>query len=131
MVRQADAEFERIAGRHTPMHRDGPKNQGSGNGQTDCVAESTNTTTCLRMLDERGLLLWHEVMNREFRGPLQLDTHWSAQLRDRTTGERYAVDSWYLENGRPPYVQLTREWLRKADFPSDQIEQTQQESSGE
>jgi hypothetical protein len=120
MIREAIGLFEQIAGGQTRICNDGRKNKGSGSGQADCVCESTNTTTYLRLLDEHGLLRWHEVMNRAFRGPLEFDTHWTAQIRDRSTGERYAVDSWYLENGRPPYVQLVRDWKRKKPFPADQ-----------
>lgn len=121
-IRAAIAMFEQIAGRQTRTHLDMAKNQGSGSGHMDCTDESTNTTTYLRVLAERGLLKWHEVLHKAFRGPLELDTHWTAQIRDLTSGQRYVVDSWYRANGEPPYIQATEDWKRKRPFPDDPAE---------
>ena len=41
----------------------------------------------------------------------------SSRFREIATGELYVVDSWYLRNGKPPYVQTTRDWLAKKPWP--------------
>ncbi|MGI9302483.1 MAG: hypothetical protein ACR2RB_07240, partial [Gammaproteobacteria bacterium] len=86
-------------------------------GQMDCIDESTNTTTYLRLLDESGLLRWHEVEERAWRSWWGLDIHWTAVIRDHTDGQRYAVDSWFLDNGMQPYIQPLRAWRFKRRLP--------------
>jgi hypothetical protein len=120
-IRIAMARFEQIAGEQLPTHGDGRKNRGRGSGQMDCTDESTNTTTALRLLRQHDLLRWHRVMNKAFRGLLEFDTHWTAQVQDTTTGVIYVVDSWYLASGERPFVQPTAEWKRKRPFPADQV----------
>ena len=85
--------------------------------QLDCVDESINTTTYLTLFEQKGLLRWHRVLDRTVRHPWILDFHWTAVIEDRTTGVRYAVDSWYLDNGQPPYIQQLEDWQVKRRFP--------------
>ena len=74
-------------------------------GQMDCVDEATNTTTYLRMLAADGLLAWHTVEAPVKRGHILFGMpHATALITDHTTGERWAVDSWFLDNGEPPYI---------------------------
>ncbi len=112
-IRHAIALLESQVGQITGTWRDLGKNvPGAGlPGQLDCISESKNTTTYLRLLSDQGLLLWHEVEERESRNPWILDVHWSAVIRDRSTGERFAVDSWFLDNGQPPYIQPLEQWM--------------------
>lgn len=118
-IRHAVAYLERIAGSQTSTYRDLGRNRINplGDGHMDCLDESANTTTYLRLFEERRLLLWHEVMRRVHRGPLHLDTHNSALIRDRTDGSLYVVDSWHLDNGERPYIQPLDSWFRKAPLP--------------
>lgn len=120
-IRMAVARFEQLAGEQLPTGNDARKNRGHGSGQTDCTDESTNTTTYLRLLQQHGLLHHHRVMNKAFRGVFELDTHWTAQVQDTGTGMIYVVDSWYLANGMPPFVQPTSDWKRKKPFPESQV----------
>lgn len=121
MIRAAVARLEHIAGTQTPTHRDLAKNRinPAGDGNMDCLDESANTTTYLRLIAERGLLKWHDVLHRVHRGPLYFDTHNSAAIRDRVNGTIFVVDSWYLDNGEPPYIQELNEWLAKTPFPDE------------
>ena len=121
-IRRAVAEMERIAGDQTPTHYDVGKNRFPevSLGQMDCRDESYNTTTYLRLFQERGLLRWHEVLVPAFRAPHVIDTHNAAQIRDRSTSVQYVVDSWFLDNGQPPYIQETHAWLRKKPFDEDE-----------
>lgn len=112
-IRQAIALLETQVGKTTGTWRDLAKNvAGAGlPGQLDCISESKNTTTYLQLLSDGGLLQWHEVEDRRLRHPWILDLHWSAVIRDRSTGKRYAVDSWFLDNGQQPFVQPLDDWL--------------------
>lgn len=115
-IRHAVAYMEQIAGQQLPTFNDVGGNYQAGivqNGQMDCIDESTNTTTYLTFFQQQGLLRWHTVEKRAFRAPYLLDQHWSAQIRERTTGRHYVVDSWFGDNGEPPLIQPLEDWLRK------------------
>lgn len=120
-IRRAIAQLETQVGKTTGTWRDLGKNvSGAGHpGQLDCISESKNTTTYLQLLSKDGLIRWHEVEDRQLRHPWILDLHWSAVIRDRNTGKRYAVDSWFLDNGKPPFIQPLDEWLSGRRFDSN------------
>jgi hypothetical protein len=112
-IRQAIALLERQVGVITGTWRDLAGNViGAGKpGQLDCISESKNTTTYLKLLFDDGLLRYHDIAAREVRRPLVFNVHWSAVIRERRTGQRFAVDSWFLDNGQPPLVQPLEDWL--------------------
>ena len=116
-IRQAVGWMEVIIGRYTPTHRDIGRNladegqQERWPGQLDCIDESINTTIYLRLFEQRGLLKWHRVVERENRRAIW-DQHWTAQVEELRTGARYAVDSWFDDNGTLPYVQKIEEWRK-------------------
>ena len=118
-IARAVALFERETGRLIGTSADrGGNVAGSGRPyQMDCIDESRNTDGYLRVLEARGLLRWHDVMERRQRAPWLLDQHWTAVVRARADGTDWAVDSWYLDNGREPYIQELEAWLDKAEFP--------------
>ena len=112
-IGEAIARFERIVGQHVGTHRDMGRNPSgfSRSGQLDCVDEATNTTVYLSILQEQGLLDWHLVDDRNSRGISTLQVlHWTAVIRDNKSGKRYAVDSWFLANGEPPFILPLDEW---------------------
>jgi hypothetical protein len=77
----------------------------------DCIDESTNTTTYLRLLERGGLLRHHRVLERSTRFGLFVGMpHTTAVIEETGTGDRYAVDSWFLDNGRPPYIAKLEVW---------------------
>ena len=117
-LRRAITRMEVLAGALNGASADlGGNYAGSGMaGQMDCIDESSNTTTYLKLFQENGLLRWHEVQEREHRAKWQVDIHWTAVMRDTVTGQSYAVDSWFLDNGQPPYIQKLEDWLDKKDF---------------
>ena len=84
--------------------------------QQDCIDESTNTLQYLHALQRRNLLHWHEVAEKS-RRIVWFFTHWSAVIREKNSGELYAVDSWYRDNGEPPYLQSLADWRVKKSFP--------------
>lgn len=82
-------------------------------GQMDCIDEATDTTVYLRMMQDDGLLHFHTVADRATRGWFRLGfgpPHSTAVIREKATGTLYAVDSWFLDNGQPPFVVPLRVW---------------------
>ena len=107
------AIFEDIVGRHTGTYRDkGGNLRGFGQtGQLDCIDESSNTTTYLRLLERGGLLRHHRVLERSTRFGLFVGMpHSTAVIEETASGDRYAVDSWFLDNGQPPYIARLEIW---------------------
>ena len=115
MIRRAIAVLEQIVGMQTPTFRDRGRNPiiDDWPGQMDCIDESTNTKRYLDLLQAQGLLRWHRVAERAYRAPYLFDPHWAGQIIELESGASYVVDSWYLDNGNPPYIQALNKWLRK------------------
>jgi hypothetical protein len=94
--------------------KDGPKSDfgaGRERGQMDCVDESTNTTRMLKLVEQRGLLKHHKVMQRASRGFFADGRypHFTAVLKDRA-GREWAIDSWYEPAGGAPDVMPLSRW---------------------
>ena len=107
-IAQAIAKFETVAGVLAGTSGDLGENAVNGldlSGQMDCIDESTNTTTYLRILEKAGLLRWHRVEDRVTRGWFLFGwPHTTAVVSDRKDGRRWAVDSWFFANGQPPAI---------------------------
>jgi len=146
-IRAAIAEFERLAGEDLPTYRDKGFNPNSNEaetprapspesfvtlvppryytsieGQMDCIDESTNTTTYLRLLEKFGLLTFHRVKEPHLRTPGLFLPHWAAVIEETDSGDDYAVDSWFLDNGEPPYIQNLAAWESGSTLPVDGLE---------
>ena len=119
-IRQAIALLEMTVGAITGTWRDLAGNYaGSGmGGQLDCISESKNTTTYLQLLFEEGLLKWHSIGNRQVRRRF-FAPHWTAVIIDQISGEQFAVDSWYLDNGEPPVIQPLGDWLKGVEITQE------------
>jgi len=121
-IARSIAVFEDIVGRHTGTYRDKGRNlPGFGQpGQLDCIDESTNTTTYLRLLERGGLLRHHRVLERSTRFGLFVGMpHTTAVIEETASGDRYAVDSWFLDNGQPPYIARLEVW-KAGGAPDDE-----------
>lgn len=115
-IAKAVALMEQLTGQYIGTTDDKAENTGSGEpGQMDCIDESTNTTTYLRLFDYRGWLKWHEVQNRVMRSHFIFDVHWTAVIKDRSSKQLYAVDSWFRENGKPPIILELSDWKAKKE----------------
>lgn len=80
-------------------------------GQMDCIDESTNTTTYLSMLTDSGLLKHHTILDRATRFGLFVGVpHTTAVIRETGTGQRFAVDSWFYDNGHAPAIIDIQQW---------------------
>lgn len=108
--------MERLAGEQTPTRNDrgGNLDDDGVEGRMDCIDHSHNTTAYLRLLERRGLLRFHEVLEPVERAPWLFDVHWAARIRERASGEEYVVDSWFFDNGQPAAVFTLREWKKGA-----------------
>ncbi len=122
MIRRAIAQLEEFTGVLAGTSADrGGNVAGAGlPGQMDCIDESTNTTSYLSLLQQDGLLRWHELQERARRSKWVLDVHWTAVIRESVSGQRWAVDSWFLDNGEPPYIQRLEDCFDKEDFPEQE-----------
>lgn len=111
-IRHAIGWMEVVVGRHTPTHRDlagVPKRGAEWPGQLDCIDEAVNTTTYLRLLESEGLLRYHRVLKPINRYAV-FDQHWAGHIQEIETGQRYVVDSWFLDNGYLPDVLTAEQW---------------------
>ena len=102
-----------IAGEQTPIWRDKGGNYADGgeNGKMDCIDHSTNTSAFLRLLQARGWLKYHEVLEPRMRTRFLFAEHWSAIIRERETKAVFVVDSWFFDNGQPAAVLPLDDWL--------------------
>ena len=120
-IARSMALFETIIGRHTGTTLDRGRNiAGFGQpGQLDCIDESTNTTTYLRLLERDGLLRFHRVAERATRFGLFVGMpHSTAVIEEFDSGSRYAVDSWFRDNGQLPHIVRLEDWRSGLD-PAD------------
>lgn len=81
-------------------------------GQMDCIDESTNTTVYLRLFVAGNLLRWHAVGADATRGYFLFGwPHTTAVIREKNSGDEYAVDSWFFDNGAEPVIIPLAQWL--------------------
>lgn len=121
-IARSMALFETIVGRHTGTSQDKGRNiPGFGRpGQLDCIDESTNTTTYLRLLEQDALLRFHRVAERATRFGLFVGMpHSTAVIEELDSGGRYVVDSWFHDNGRPPHIVRLEDWYSGQDPVDD------------
>ena len=81
--------------------------------QLDCIDETINTSLYLKFLERDGVLRWHKTAASAHRGYF-VNLKWphnTATVVDKTTGQRYAVDSWFFDNGKEPAIVPVEQWL--------------------
>lgn len=107
-IAKAIAMLEQIVGQKTGTSADvcGTFEGFGMPGQLDCIDESTNTTTYLKLLRSQGLLRFHEVDDTRTRGYfLRGWPHTAASIHESGAQSRvYIVDSWFNANGKPPVI---------------------------
>jgi len=112
-ISKAVALLERRVGEKIGTKGDRAENDmlhGSGDPtQQDCVDEAANTMSFILVLNTRGLIRHHTIEKPALRN-LFLLAHYTAVLRDTTTGVEWAVDSWFRANGEPPLVMPLKRW---------------------
>ena len=111
------------AGEQTPIAADRGGNYADDGvfGRMDCIDHSTTTTRLLRLLDDRGWLHFHRVVEPVRRVRYLFELHYSAQIEETgplaaapdgaAEAARHVVDSWFRDNGRPAGVMALPDWL--------------------
>jgi len=109
--------MNRVAGKQTPIRNDRGENfnDDGAEGRMDCIDHSRTTTAYLKLIEARNLLHFHHVLEPVRRAPLWLNDHWSARIEENETGEQYAVDSWFFDNGEPAAIFPILDWLKGAE----------------
>lgn len=107
-------------------------------GRMDCIDHSLTTTRFLRLLEARGMLRYHTVEERVLRSRFLLFQHYAAQIVERDSAPRaqlevaevpgvvsdsrdakvaavpmaarFAVDSWFYDNGLPAAILPLADW---------------------
>jgi hypothetical protein len=117
-VAKAIGYFERDIGQKTNTADDIAGTFGKvGTHQLDCIDESTNTTIYLALLQKQNILKYHKVSAPMSRTPLtgmargKFWPHQTAVIIDMKSGQAYAVDSWYRDNGFPADIVGLDQWL--------------------
>ncbi len=95
---------------------DGPGNAlalFSGSNQLDCVAETSNTSVYLMLLEQEGLLRFHRPGGRAHRGFFTLHMpHNTATIQETDSSDQFVVDSWFGANGEPAWIAPVSVWLK-------------------
>lgn len=112
LIPQAIALLERLVGPKTGTDGDRAGTYGNSEfpGQLDCNDETTNTSSYLRMMIDDGLIRFHRVLDTTTRGFLIFGRHSTAVIEDTGSGERFAVDAWFYDNGQPAVVLPLAVW---------------------
>lgn len=113
--------LEEIVGYKTGTSEDRAGTFGNSDytGQQDCNDEAINTTSYLRLLKQAGYIPLHEIEDMRTRNFFFTGwPHTTAVIREVATGEHFAVDSWFYDNGHPATIVPFKMW--KANYqPAD------------
>ena len=107
-------QMESLAQKYQPLLvNDLPMNDSEegAEGRTDCIDNSSNTTTYLHILQDIGELSGWNISTPEVRDPLWVTVHWTAVIIDASSGHEWTVDSWYRPNGHLPMVMPLKDWF--------------------
>ena len=84
---------------------------------------STNTTSYLLVMQANGMLKHHTVdatMSKANLGkglmtlnPVKYWPHWSAILKEKESGQKYAVDRWPFDQGENAAVVKVEDWYMR------------------
>jgi len=79
--------------------------------QFDCLDKTSNTVGVLAIVAEMGLLRHHVIDAPESRGLILGGLpHTTAVVRERRSGQRWAIDGWTRNNGELPDVLPLERW---------------------
>lgn len=119
------------AGRQSPIYADKGGNYADDAvpGSMDCIDHSTTTTRLLTMMARRGMLRYHKVLEPARRARVFVFEHYSAAIEelpprwlprakitlyaeapDEIQPDRFAVDSWFFDNGKPAVILPLEDW---------------------
>lgn len=115
-IAKAIGALERVVGEKTKTSDDQKGTFSKfAKGQLDCVDESVNTTTYLSIMNQKGLIKFHDVQGPVVRLPIVSFTGWPHQtgvIIERESDQAYVVDSWFHDNGHDAEIVDLEKWLR-------------------
>jgi hypothetical protein len=116
-IAKAIGLFETFTGQQTPTWADkgGNYNDDGVNGRMDCIDESTNSTAYLRLMERKGWLKFHRVLEPVDRIRFLIAQHWAAHIAEIAGGSQFVVDSWFFDNGHPAVVMPLEDWRHGAE----------------
>lgn len=120
-IAEAIGALEKIVGAKTGTSTDraGTFDNSRYPGQLDCNDEAINSTTYMRLMYQHGLIKLHVIEDMRTRSYFLFGwPHSTAVIHELTTGERYAVDSWFCDNGYPATIVPFATW-KSGYFPAD------------
>jgi hypothetical protein len=79
-------------------------------GSMDCIDHSTTTDRFLHLFERRGWLRFHRVSNIVVRHRWIFGQHFTAVVEEKSGGARFAVDSWFVDNGEPAVILPLEDW---------------------
>jgi hypothetical protein len=95
----------------TSEDKAGTFNNTAYSGQQDCNDEAINSTTYMRLLKQAGYMVFHEIEDMRTRNFFFTGwPHTTAVIHEIETGERFAVDSWFYDNGHPATIVPFHVW---------------------
>jgi hypothetical protein len=121
LIALAIGAFESIVGTKTSTATDLAGTFGNSDypGQLDCNDEAINSTTYMRLMYQNGLVKFHEVEDTRTRNFFFTGwPHSTAVIHETASGERYAVDSWFYDNGFPATIVPFTVW-KSGYIPED------------
>lgn len=121
LIAQAIGAIESIVGRLTDTATDLAGTFGNADfpGQMDCNDEAINSTTYMRLMRNFGLIKFHEVEDMRTRNFFFNGwPHSTAVIRETASGNRFAVDSWFYDNGFPATIVPFSDW-KSGYIPDD------------
>jgi hypothetical protein len=120
-IAQAIGLIERLVGEKTGTAGDraGTFDNSDYAGQMDCNDEAINTTSYIRLMQQQGLIKLHAIEDLRTRNFFFTGwPHTTAVIHETASGKRFAVDSWFYDNGETASIVPFEVW--KADYvPSD------------
>ncbi|MDP2783431.1 MAG: hypothetical protein Q8O38_02370 [Sulfurimicrobium sp.] len=111
-IAQAMGLFITVAGQQTPtfLDRGGNLADDGVDGRMDCIDHAHNATLYLNLMEERGWLKFHQVLDPVKRAPLLFNEHWAARIVEQENGQEFVVDSWFFDPGHPAAIFTLDEW---------------------
>jgi len=114
LIKKAVARMEILIGKKVNASNDKGGNMAgvfADGNQMDCIDESSNTTTYLALMQKDDLLKWHQIQGTKTRGFFIFGMpHTTAVIKDNSTDQRWAVDSWFYDNGVEPEILPISQW---------------------
>lgn len=87
--------------------------------QQDCNDEAINSTTYMRLMQQAGLIRYHDILDTRTRKFFFTGwPHTAAVIREQANQAEYAVDSWFYDNGYPATIVPMATW-KDGYIPTD------------